>query len=314
MPPLPTPVSRQAVGRQCARSNCYKFICTRHDLPQLPDCHNSTSSSPFPSSSPSPEVALAWRRHCVPSVPLPVLVPGRIFNVRLWLQNVFHSIFYVLAPRQPQKAHSAAFPRSSPSCGSLAAWKCIAVASEKKKVCVPNYCASGLKFASLSLSPSLSIFCFLSPSPSLSLTSVCLFLLWQQPKRKVRCTRLAFAFFRSIFFTAAQRGVWATWRETNRPTANGFWHRYLWPMPMLIRWPGTSSTHTHSTQHTHKNPVYWSPLKQLGKLIKNLQIAGKLNEKEKKRIVNIYIGIWLVHHFNNAIFHKDFTVLFGFSF
>lgn len=157
MPPLPTPVSRQAVGRQCARSNCYKFICTRHDLPQLPDCHNSTSSSPFPSSSPSPEVALAWRRHCVPSVPLPVLVPGRIFNVRLWLQNVFHSIFYVLAPRQPQKAHSAAFPRSSPSCGSLAAWKCIAVASEKKKVCVPNYCASGLKFASLSLSPSLSL-------------------------------------------------------------------------------------------------------------------------------------------------------------
>lgn len=186
----------------------------------------------------------------VSPVPLPVPVPGRIFNVRLWLQNVFHSIFYVLAPRQPQKAHSAAPPSPllrQPCCMKM---YCRGVWEKKglrakllcqwPKVCFP---------LPLSLSLSLSIYCSLSSSLSLSLTSVCLFLLWQQPKRKVRCTRLAFAFFRSIFFTAAQRGVWATWRETNRPTANGFWQRCLWPMPMLIRWPGTSSTHTHA--HTY---------------------------------------------------------------
>lgn len=70
-------------------------------------------SLPFLLQSLSPGGAI------VSPVPLPVPVPGRIFNVRLWLQNVFHSIFYVLAPRQPQKAHSAApLPHS---CASLAA-------------------------------------------------------------------------------------------------------------------------------------------------------------------------------------------------
>lgn len=99
----------QAEGMTCP--NCLTATTLLHLPLSLP--LSLLLSLPFLLQSLSPGGAI------VSPVPLPVPVPGRIFNVRLWLQNVFHSIFYVLAPRQPQKAHSAAPP--SPSCASLAA-------------------------------------------------------------------------------------------------------------------------------------------------------------------------------------------------
>lgn len=79
-------------------------------------CHNClTSSAPSFSSSQLDPLAIPalvrlWRRHCIP----PLL--GEFLMCASGCKNVFHFIFYVLAPRQRQKAHSAASSLPSPAC------------------------------------------------------------------------------------------------------------------------------------------------------------------------------------------------------